>query len=84
MEKDKHKNIINKSQCNTASSHPNTPKTVSPGYPKTLVKQDCDLKFHLMKSIEPYKEDIWILQINPFKNKGKHNKVKKINKMVKT
>jgi hypothetical protein len=41
-----------------ASSEPNSPTTASPGYPKTLEKQDSDLKSHLIMMIEVFKKDI--------------------------
>ena len=40
------------------SSAPNSPITASHKYPNTLEKKDTDLKFHLMKIIETFKEDI--------------------------
>ena len=40
------------------SSAPNSPITASHKYPNTLEKKDTDLKFHLMKIIENFKEDI--------------------------
>jgi hypothetical protein len=54
----KHKNISNRNHGYLASSEPNSPTIASPGYPKTLVKQDSDLKSLLMKMIEDIKKDI--------------------------
>jgi DNA replication initiation complex subunit (GINS family) len=41
-----------------ASLEPSSPTTTSPGHPKTLEKQDSDLKSHLMMIIEDFKKDI--------------------------
>jgi hypothetical protein len=57
MLRDKHKNISNKNQVCLASSEPGS-LTTSPGYPITPVKQDSDLKSHLMMMIEDFKKDI--------------------------
>jgi hypothetical protein len=57
MDKDNLKNVINKSQCNMASSVHRTPAT-SPGYPNTPEKQDYVLKSHLIKMIETIKKEI--------------------------
>jgi hypothetical protein len=38
MAKGKHKNLINRNEDHSASSEPNTPTTVSPGYPNTPKK----------------------------------------------
>ena len=35
-----------------------SPTTVSPGYPNTPEKQDCDLKSYLMMMIKNFKKDI--------------------------
>jgi hypothetical protein len=58
MVRGKHKIISNRSQCTLTSSAPNSPITASHKYPNTLEKKDTDLKFHLMKIIENFKEDI--------------------------
>jgi hypothetical protein len=55
MAKDKHKNIINRSQCNMTLSEPSVPTTASPGYPNTPEKQDFDLKSNV---IEAFKENL--------------------------
>lgn len=39
-------------------SEPNSPTTASRGYPKISEEYDADLKCHLMKIIETFKEDI--------------------------
>ena len=41
-----------------ATTEPSSPTTASPGYARTAEKQDSDLKPHLMKMIEVFKEDI--------------------------
>jgi hypothetical protein len=41
-----------------ASSEPNSPTIVSPGYTITQEKQDLDLKSRLMTMIENFKKDI--------------------------
>ena len=43
-----------------ASSKWNSSMTASTGYPNTPEEQDYDLKSHLMKMIEAFKEDIII------------------------
>ena len=80
MTRDKHKNINNRTQYNPASSEPNFPTTASPGYPNTPKKQDSDLKSHLMKMIEAFKEDI----NNSLKEIQENTirQVKKLNKIV--
>jgi hypothetical protein len=57
MEKDKHKNISNRNH-NYLASEPSSPTRVNSGYPNTRVKQDSDLKSHLMIMIEECKNDI--------------------------
>jgi hypothetical protein len=57
MVEGKQKNISNRSQCNLAPLKSSS-TTVSPGYPNTHEKRDSDLKSHLMKMIEAFKEDI--------------------------
>jgi hypothetical protein len=37
---------------------PSSPTTASPGYPNTPRKQDSDLKSHLKKMIEDFKDNI--------------------------
>ena len=55
----KGKNIRrNRNQDYLATSEPCSSTTVSPGYPKTLEKQNSDLKSHLMMMIEDFKNDI--------------------------
>jgi hypothetical protein len=59
MSKGKWKNIININlQCKLAKSEPCSSTTASPGYPNTLEEQVSNLKYHLMKMIEAFKEDI--------------------------
>ena len=52
------KDISNRNQGYLASSEPSSSTTASPGYPNTLVKQDLDLKSHLMMLIKDFKKDI--------------------------
>jgi hypothetical protein len=52
MARAKGKNISNRNQGYLASSEPNSPTRVSPGYPNTPEKQYSDLKSHLMMMIE--------------------------------
>jgi hypothetical protein len=52
MVRDKGKNISNRKQGYLASSEPNSPTTVSPGYSNSPEKQDSDLKSHLTIMIE--------------------------------
>jgi hypothetical protein len=47
-----------RSQYTLASSEHSSPTTASPGYINTPKNQDADLKSHLMKIIESFKEDI--------------------------
>jgi hypothetical protein len=54
----KHKNISNRNQDYLASSEPNSPTIVRPGYTITLEKKDSDLKSLLMMMIEYFKKDI--------------------------
>jgi hypothetical protein len=58
MAKGKCKNLTNRNQSYLASSEPSSSTTASPGYPNTLVKQDLDLKSHLMMLIKDFKKDI--------------------------
>lgn len=51
-------NTSNRNQCYLATSELSSPTAASPEYPKTLEKQDSDLKFYLMKVIENFKKDI--------------------------
>jgi hypothetical protein len=44
MVKGKHNNIINRNQYHLASSEPNTPTTLRPGYQNTPKNQDSELK----------------------------------------
>jgi hypothetical protein len=54
----KHKNISNRNQGFLASSEPNSPNIVSPGYSDTPEKQDSDLKSLLRMMIEDIKKNI--------------------------
>jgi hypothetical protein len=54
----KGKSISNRNQDCLASSEPNSPTTLSHGYPNTPEKQDSDLKLHLMMMIEDFEKDI--------------------------
>lgn len=58
MFRSKHNNINNRTQSNLAPSEPSSPITVSPGNPDMHEKHINDLKSHLMKMIEAFKEDI--------------------------
>jgi hypothetical protein len=58
MARGKLKNICNKTQCHLSTSKPSSPTTASPECPNTPEKQDSDLKSHLMKMIEEFKEDL--------------------------
>jgi hypothetical protein len=58
MARVKHKNISSRSQYTLAPSEPSSSTTGSPRYPNMPEKQDNDLKSHLMKMIEAFKEDI--------------------------
>jgi hypothetical protein len=57
-QKAKCKSISNKSQCNLASSEPSSSTIGSPEYHNTPGEQDSDLKSHLMKMLEAFKEDV--------------------------
>jgi hypothetical protein len=46
------------SQGNKTASKPRSSTTSSPGYPNTSEEQDNDLKSHLIKMIEAFKEKI--------------------------
>jgi hypothetical protein len=59
MARDKHKNLSNRNRGYLASSEPSSPTTASPTYPNTPAKQDSDLKSHLMRMIEDFKEDVY-------------------------
>ena len=54
----KHKNRSNRNQGCLASSKPNSPTIVSPGYTITPEKQNMDLKSLLMMMMENFKKDI--------------------------
>ena len=58
MARGKHKNLTNRTEGYLASSEPNSPTTVSHGYPNTPEKQDFNLKSHLMMMIEDFRKDI--------------------------
>jgi hypothetical protein len=53
----KHKNRSNRNQGFLASSEPNSPTIVSPGYTITPEKQDMDLKSLLMM-MEDFKKEL--------------------------
>ena len=55
---DENKNIINRRQCILPPSEPNSPTTERSIYPNTLGDQKSDIKFHLMRMIEAFKEEI--------------------------
>jgi hypothetical protein len=50
--------ISNRSKCIVAPSEPNSSTTASPGYPTTPEKHDVDLKSHLMKIIQAFKNSL--------------------------
>jgi hypothetical protein len=52
----KNKNISHRNQGYRVSSEPSSPTTASPRYPKTVKKQNSDLKSHLMMMIEDFKD----------------------------
>jgi SMC interacting uncharacterized protein involved in chromosome segregation len=54
----KHKNRCNRNQGYLASSEPNSPTIVSPGYTITPEKQDMDLKSLFMMMMEDFKKEI--------------------------
>ena len=58
MARGEHGTISSRSQCNFRPSEPSSPTTASPEYPNMPEKQDADLKAHIMKIIENFKEDI--------------------------
>jgi hypothetical protein len=58
MARGKGKNISNRNQGYLASSELSSPTTASPEHPNTPKKQDSDLKLHLMKMIENFKNVI--------------------------
>jgi hypothetical protein len=72
MARGKHKIINNTTQGNLAPSEPSSLTTASPGYPNTHGKQDNDLKSHVMKMIEAFKEDIKNSFNEIQENTGKH------------
>jgi hypothetical protein len=53
----KQKIIGNRSQYTLTPSEPSSPTTASNEYPNTPEKHDADLKSHLMKIIEIFRED---------------------------
>jgi hypothetical protein len=70
----------NRDQCYLAPSEPHSSTTASHGYPNTHVKQDFDIKSHLMMMIEDFKKDI-----NNSLKKIQENttkQVKKLNKII--
>jgi hypothetical protein len=58
MARGKHRIISDRTECNLAPSESSSPITTNPGYPNTHERQDNDLKSHLMKMIDAFKEDI--------------------------
>ena len=54
----KHKNRSNRNQDYMASSEPNSPTIVNPGYTITPEKQDMDLKSLIMMMIKDFKNEI--------------------------
>jgi hypothetical protein len=54
----KHKNRNNRNQGYLASSEPNSPTIVSPGYTITPEKQDMDLNSLLLMMMEDFKKEI--------------------------
>jgi hypothetical protein len=58
MARGKHKIISYRTQCNAAPPEPSSPTTASSGYTNTSEKQHNDLKSHLMKILEAFKDDI--------------------------
>jgi hypothetical protein len=58
MVRGKGKNKSNRNQGYLVSSEPNSPTTMSPGYPNTPEKQDFDLKSQLIMMIKDFKKDI--------------------------
>jgi len=57
MVRGKLRNIINRNQCDLATSEPISPIKASPRYPNTPIKQDSDLNSHFMKMVEGIKKD---------------------------
>jgi hypothetical protein len=55
MVKGQNKNTVN----SVVPSEPSSPMTASSGYPNTATEQDNDLKSHLTKMIEAFKEEIY-------------------------
>jgi hypothetical protein len=64
-----------------APSEPSSLTTPSLGYPNTPEKQDCDLKTHLMKMREVFKDDInnSLKEIQENRQTGRSPKQKKTN-----
>ena len=58
MVRGKQENISNRSQCDLAGSEHTSSTTASSGYSDTSEKQDSDLKSHLLKMMEAFKENI--------------------------
>ena len=58
MAKGKRRNVTNRNQGIMAASEPNSPLTVSPGYPNTPEKQDLDLKSLVMMLVQEHMKDI--------------------------
>jgi gas vesicle protein len=80
MARGKHKNRSNRNQGYLASSEPNVPTIVSPGYTITPEKQDIDLKSLLTMMMEDYRKEI----NNSLKEiqENTSNKVKELNKRI--
>ena len=58
MVRGKLKIINNRSQYTLTPSESSSPTKASHGHPNTPEKHDADLKYHFMKIIETFKEDI--------------------------
>ena len=61
------------------TSEPSSPTTASPRCPHTPEEQDCDLKPHLMKMIEAFKEDV-----NNSHKETQGNTIKQVKELNKT
>jgi hypothetical protein len=81
IKRDKGKNISNRKQGYLASSEASSPTTKSPGYHKTLEKQDSDLKLHLTMMLVDFRKNI----NNPLKEiqENTHKQLEAIKKETK-
>jgi uncharacterized protein YukE len=61
------------------TSEPSSPTPASPRCPNTPEEQDCDLKSHLMKMIEAFKEDV-----NNSHKETQENTIKQVKELNKT